>query len=49
MVDNNYTREAQWLTPRRIDGNIVTIMMSTISEKEKRFRREINELFSRGR
>ena len=35
----------EWLTPRHIKDNIATIIISTVSEKEKRFRREINELF----
>ena len=38
-------KNIEWLTPRRIDGNILTIYISTISEKEKKWRREIDKLF----
>ena len=34
-------KNIEWLTPRRIEGNILTIYISTISEKEKKWRREI--------
>ena len=41
------TKNIEWLTPRRIDGNIATIIMRTTSEKEKRFRREIDRLYGK--
>ena len=39
------TKNIEWLTPRRIDDNILTLYISTISEKEKKWRREIDKLF----
>jgi len=39
------TKNIEWLTPRRIDDNILTLYISTISEKEKKWRREIDRLF----
>jgi hypothetical protein len=41
----NLIKNIEWLTPRRIDDNILTIYISTISEKEKKWRREIDKLF----
>ena len=38
------TKNIEWLTPRRIDDNILTLYISTISEKEKKWRREIDRL-----
>jgi len=40
-------KNIEWLTPRRIDGNILTIYISTISEKEKKWRREIDRLYGK--